>query len=132
MMSKAPTSCSIGDGYLLLSLIGNWRPWDVAPSTWPIFSAGASLCTIAGMPGTAWYGCITLCFSKAASSVTRCNIAESTVVSPAASGRSTSRGAWIHPSLQLDPDAFWNVIFPSYASALNELNVADLCAERFT
>lgn len=38
----------------------------------------------------------------------------------------------IHPSWQLDPGAFWNIIFPRYVSALNELNVADLCAEQFT
>jgi hypothetical protein len=62
-------------------------------------------------------------------SLERCQIDCRVAVLPAATRVATAIGA--HPDLHADPEAFWNDIFPRYAAALNELNVADVCAQLF-
>lgn len=62
-------------------------------------------------------------------SLEQCQIDCRLALLPAATLLATAVG--MHPGLHATPDAFWNDVFPRYASALSELRVADLCADHF-
>jgi len=49
---------------------------------------------------------------------------------PAATRLATAVGT--HPELHRNPDALWNAVFPRYAQALADHDVASLCTRRFT